>query len=126
MQTSIIRCRSAATAPAARRAAQRVRSVQVQALFGSVATKTGDGFYGFDVKDIDGKVTKMDKYKGKVVLVVNLASACGFTPQYSELQDLYNKYQSKGLVVLGFPCNQFGQQEPGSNNEIKNFAKKNY
>jgi hypothetical protein len=120
-------------------------------------------------QDIDGKDVSLSKYKGKVVLVVNLASewrgcaamwrelirdarghagmharrttpsrrasccrdhqpsgACGFTPQYAELQSLYDKYSSKGVVVLGFPCNQFGKQEPGSNSEIKAFAKSNY
>lgn len=106
---------------------KRVRSVEVRAFFGSKgSTATVSEFYSFNVQDIDGRATKMDKYKGKVVLVVNLASACGFTPQYAELQDLYQKYSSKGLVVLGFPCNQFGQQEPGSNSDIKAFAKKSY
>jgi len=101
--------------------------VQCRALFGSTATKqAGSEFYSFKVKDIDGKDTQLNKYQGKVVLVVNLASACGFTPQYAELQGLYSKYSSKGLVVLGFPCNQFGAQEPGSNSDIKSFAKKNY
>jgi len=83
-------------------------------------------FYSFTAKDIDGKATPLNKYQGKVVLVVNLASACGFTPQYTELQGVYNKYNKQGLVVLGFPCNQFGAQEPGSNSDIKSFAKKNY
>jgi glutathione peroxidase len=109
------------------RPARRGHSVQIKALFGSSATQTaGSDFYNFKVKDIDGRATNLSQYKGKVVLVVNLASACGFTPQYSELQELYNKYQKQGLVVLGFPCNQFGSQEPGSNSDIKTFAKKNY
>lgn len=98
--------------------------VQVQALFGT-KTATADSLYDFEVQDIDGRPAKLNKYKGKVVLVVNLASACGFTPQYTELQELQNKY-SKGFTVLGFPCNQFGAQEPGSNSDIKSFAKRNY
>eukprot|EP00878_Enallax_costatus_P004215 GHUV01004445.1.p1 GENE.GHUV01004445.1~~GHUV01004445.1.p1 ORF type:complete len:199 (+),score=61.96 GHUV01004445.1:159-755(+) len=107
--------------------AQRMRAVQVRALFGSSATKTaGSDFYNFKVQDIDGRNTNLSQYKGKVVLIVNLASACGFTPQYSELQDLYAKYQKQGVIVLGFPCNQFGSQEPGTNSDIKTFAKKNY
>eukprot|EP00882_Tetradesmus_deserticola_P007607 GHRQ01008012.1.p1 GENE.GHRQ01008012.1~~GHRQ01008012.1.p1 ORF type:complete len:200 (+),score=66.62 GHRQ01008012.1:509-1108(+) len=107
---------------------QRMRSMEVKAFFGSNSgsTATASKFYSFKVQDIDGRTTKLDKYKGKVVLVVNLASACGFTPQYAELQELYQRYSSKGLVVLGFPCNQFGQQEPGSNSDIKSFAKKSY
>lgn len=95
------------------------------ALFGGGATKTGS-FYDFTVNDIDGKPVKMDKFKGKVALIVNLASACGFTPQYTELAQVYDKYQSKGFTVLGFPCNQFGAQEPGSNANIKQFAMKEY
>ncbi|KAL0041653.1 hypothetical protein WJX79_010838 [Trebouxia sp. C0005] len=80
-------------------------------------------FYDYSVKDIDGRNTKMNKYKGKVVLAVNVASQCGFTKQYQELGELYSKYQKKGLVILGFPCNQFNGQEPGDNKEIKQFAK---
>src|SRR5476651_2225019 len=74
------------------------------------------------VKDIDGKSVKLDQYKGKVVLIVNVASECGFTPQYEGLQALFAKYQAKGFVILGFPCNQFGGQEPGTNAEIKQFC----
>ncbi|EFN52049.1 hypothetical protein CHLNCDRAFT_49115 [Chlorella variabilis] len=66
----------------------------------------------------------MDRYKGKVLLIINVASACGFTPQYTEMTELYNKYAAKGLEVLAFPCNQFGSQEPGSNSEIKSFAER--
>ncbi|KAL3162853.1 hypothetical protein ABBQ32_009306 [Trebouxia sp. C0010 RCD-2024] len=80
-------------------------------------------FYDYSVKDIDGRNTQMKKYKGKVVLAVNVASQCGFTKQYKELGELYSKYQKQGLVILGFPCNQFGGQEPGDNKEIKQFAK---
>src|SRR5690349_21240085 len=71
------------------------------------------------VNDIDGKATPLSAYKGKVLLIVNVASKCGLTPQYKALEEVYTKYKSKGLVVLGFPCNQFAGQEPGTNEEIK-------
>ncbi|CAK0770075.1 putative phospholipid hydroperoxide glutathione peroxidase 6, mitochondrial [Coccomyxa viridis] len=92
----------------------------VMALFG--ATATMDTLYDYTVKDADGRDVKLSQYKGKVILVVNVASQCGFTPQYKELAELDSKYKSKGLVILGFPCNQFGGQEPGSNAEVKKFA----
>jgi glutathione peroxidase len=78
--------------------------------------------YDYKVKDIDGKEVDLSQYKGKVVLVVNVASQCGFTPQYKELGQLYNKYSGQGFVILGFPCNQFGGQEPADNSKIKKFA----
>lgn len=78
------------------------------------------------MKTLDGKTVDLSKYKGKVVLIVNTASKCGLTPQYTELQALYKKYKDQGLVVLGFPCNQFKQQEPGSAKEISEFCTKNY
>jgi len=84
------------------------------------------GIHDIAVKDIDGKDTKLDAYKGKVVLIVNVASKCGLTPQYKSLEALYQKYKDKGLVVLGFPCNQFGGQEPGTNEEIKEFCSSKY
>ncbi len=81
----------------------------------------------FTVKSLDGKdVDLSEKYKGKVVMVVNVASQCGATPQYAALQDLQKTFKDDGLVVLGFPCNQFGQQEPGSAAEIQEFCKANY
>ena len=81
----------------------------------------------FTVKSLDGKdVALAEKYKGKVVMVVNVASQCGATPQYAALQDLQKTFKDDGLVVLGFPCNQFGQQEPGSAAEIQEFCKANY
>ncbi|HKB89521.1 MAG TPA: glutathione peroxidase [Opitutaceae bacterium] len=78
--------------------------------------------YDFQVKDIDGKTVSLGAYPDKVVLIVNVASECGYTPQYTGLEATYEKYRSKGFVVLGFPCNQFGGQEPGSNAEIKQFC----
>jgi glutathione peroxidase len=83
-------------------------------------------FYDFKVKDIDGNEVDLHKYKGKKILVVNVASECGYTPQYKELEWLYKNYKDSGLVILGFPCNDFGGQEPGSPSEIKNFCSKNY
>ena len=84
------------------------------------------GIYDFSVKDIHGKTVKLDRYKGKVLLIVNTASKCGFTPQYKGLEALYQKLNGRGLEVLGFPCNQFGAQEPGSAEEIAAFCEKNY
>jgi glutathione peroxidase len=80
----------------------------------------------FAVKDIDGKDAKLDQYKGKVVLIVNVASKCGFTPQYKGLEALYKKYADQGLIVIGFPANDFGHQEPGTNEEIKTFCSSKY
>jgi glutathione peroxidase len=80
----------------------------------------------FKMKSIMGKEVDLTEYKGKVVLIVNVASECGLTPQYEQLQAIHEKYQDKGLVVLGFPCNQFGQQEPGSDQEIAQFCAQNY
>ena len=79
-------------------------------------------FYDYTVKDIDGNDLSLSKFKGEVVLVVNTASKCGFTKQYEGLEELYEKYKDKGFVILGFPCNQFGSQEPGTEAEIKNFC----
>ncbi len=82
--------------------------------------------YDFEAKTIDGSVQKLDAYKGKLVLVVNVASKCGFTPQYKGLEALWRQYKDQGLVILGFPCDQFGHQEPGDENEIKNFCSLTY
>lgn len=80
----------------------------------------------FTMNSIDGRSVNLSKYQGKVVLMVNVASECGYTPQYEGLQELHKKYASRGLNILGFPSNDFGQQEPGSNAEIADFCKKNY
>jgi len=82
--------------------------------------------YDFQAKDIDGKEVPLTAYQGRVLLVVNVASKCAFTPQYSGLQQLYDRYQGKGFAVLGFPCNQFGSQEPGTETEIQNFCDTRY
>jgi glutathione peroxidase len=88
--------------------------------------KTVPAALSFKAKDIDGKEVDLSKYKGKVILVVNVASQCGLTPQYKDLEALNEEYHDKGLVVLGFPCNQFGGQEPGTEKEVKEFCKSNY
>jgi glutathione peroxidase len=82
--------------------------------------------YEFDAKSIDGTNVSLSVYRGKVLLIVNVASQCGFTPQYDGLEKLYKKYKNEGLVVLGFPSNQFGGQEPGTESEIQNFCQTNY
>jgi len=82
--------------------------------------------YSIPLKDIDGKDTSLKAYAGQALLIVNVASQCGFTPQYEGLEALYRKYKDKGLVVLGFPCNDFGEQEPGTNGEIKLFCSSKY
>ena len=82
--------------------------------------------YDFSAKTIDGAEQSLDAYKGKAMLVVNVASKCGFTPQYTGLEKLHRNYEKDGLVVLGFPCDQFGHQEPGNEEEIKNFCSLSY
>jgi glutathione peroxidase len=83
-------------------------------------------FYDFEAVSLEGENVSMEKYKGKVVVVVNTASKCGFTKQYEGLEKLHEKHAQKGLAILGFPCNQFGGQEPGDAGEIKEFCKLNY
>ena len=83
-------------------------------------------FYSFSAKTLQGEVKSMLDYKGKVVVIVNTASKCGFTPQYAGLEELNRKYREKGLVILGFPCNQFGSQEPGNSKEISEGCLINY
>jgi glutathione peroxidase len=82
--------------------------------------------YDFKVQTIDGKEVALSEYKGKALLIVNVASKCGFTPQYEGLEKIYENYKSKGFEVLGFPCNQFGGQEPGTESEIQQFCTLNY
>ncbi len=82
--------------------------------------------YDFKAKDISGEEVGLDEYQGKVLLIVNTASKCGFTPQYEDLQKLYDMYNDQGFEVLGFPCNQFMAQEPGDNDAIESFCKLNY
>src|SRR2546422_3769922 len=82
--------------------------------------------YDIPLKDINGKTTSLKAYKGKTILVVNVASKCGLTPQYSALEALHKKFKDKGLAVLGFPCNDFAGQEPGTNDEIKEFCASKY
>ncbi len=85
-----------------------------------------DSVHEFQMKSIDGKDVKLADYKGKVILFVNVASQCGLTPQYTQLQTLHEKYADKGLVVIGVPCNQFGAQEPGTEKDIKQFCSSKY
>jgi glutathione peroxidase len=85
-----------------------------------------DSIYDVPLKDIDGNSTTLKPYEGKVLLIVNVASRCGYTPQYAALEALYSKYKGQGLVVLGFPCNQFNGQEPGTDAEIKQFCSSKY
>jgi glutathione peroxidase len=87
---------------------------------------TTKSIYAIPVKDIDGKATDLSSYKGKVLVVVNTASKCGYTPQYEGLEKMYEKYKTKGVVVLGFPSNDFGGQEPGTNQEVHSFCKLKY
>lgn len=86
----------------------------------------GSSPYSFTLNSIDGKPTPLADYKGKVVLIVNVASQCGYTPQYSALESIYEKYKDRGFVILGFPANNFGAQEPGTNEEIKTFCTRKY
>ncbi len=83
-------------------------------------------FYDFTAIAMNGKEIKMSEYEGKVVIVVNTASKCGFTPQFAQLEELYKEYKDKGLVILGFPCNQFKGQDPGTNEDILEFCQLNY
>lgn len=95
-------------------------------LLGLISAPAADSIYDIKLKDIDGKETSLAMYRGKVLLMVNVASKCGYTPQYAGLEALHRKYQDQGFAVLGFPCNQFGKQEPGTNEEIKQFCSSRY
>jgi glutathione peroxidase len=85
-----------------------------------------DTIYGFSCKNISGTMSSLSEYKGKVVLIVNVASKCGYTPQYQGLEELYQRYKDSGLVILGFPCNQFAGQEPGNSADIQSFCSLNF
>jgi glutathione peroxidase len=98
----------------------------ISALLVTNAAIAGPKIYEVPLKDIDGKDTTLKPYQGKVLLIVNVASKCGYTPQYTGLQALHEKYKDKGFSVLGFPSNDFGKQEPGSNAEIKEFCSSNF
>ncbi len=127
--TTIIMLALAATAAAGIAAATQVApaaqagTAQVPA---SPDKKDVAAALNFTMKDIDGKDVALSKYQGKVVLIVNVASECGLTPQYADLQALHDKYAEQGLVILGFPANEFNQQEPGSNEDIKTFCTTKY
>jgi len=97
-------------------------AILVAAILLQVVVAHAGSIYDLTVKDINNKDVKLSDYKGKTVLIVNVASKCGYTPQYKALEATYEKYKDKGFVILGFPCNQFGGQEPGSNEEIKEFC----
>lgn len=99
-------------------------ALMMAALLGSV--HAADSLYDIPLKDIDGKDASLKPFSGKVILIVNVASKCGFTPQYAGLESLYKKYGEQGLVVCGFPCNQFLHQEPGTAEEIKQFCSSKY
>jgi glutathione peroxidase len=88
----------------------------------SCTSFAAESLFSISVKDIDGRSTTLAPYKGRVLLIVNVASECGYTTQYRGLEAVFKKYQARGLTVIGFPCNQFGGQEPGSNAEIKQFC----
>jgi glutathione peroxidase len=92
----------------------------------AVAIAAAASLYDIPLKDIDGKATSLKAHEGKVLLVVNVASKCGLTPQYKALEALHQEYKDRGFTVLGFPCNDFGNQEPGTNAEIKQFCSSNY
>jgi glutathione peroxidase len=92
----------------------------------AVLAQTAPSLYDIPLKDIDGKAASLAPYKGKVILVVNVASKCGYTPQYTALEAMHKEYAAKGFSVLGFPCNDFGGQEPGTAEEIKTFCSDTY
>jgi len=96
------------------------------ALLAATGPAKATTIYNFTMPDIDGHKLHLKKYKGKVLLVVNVASKCGFTPQYAALESIYEKYKDQGFVILGFPANNFGQQEPGTDAEIKTFCTGKY
>ncbi len=98
----------------------------VASLASAATLCAGENLYHFTLPSIDGEPTSLSNYKGKVILLVNVASRCGFTPQYSALESIYEKFKDQGFVILGFPANNFGAQEPGTNSEIKTFCSTKY
>ena len=94
--------------------------------FSKSEAKYDELFFNFNIRNTNGKLVNFSEFKDKVILVVNVASKCGFTKQYTGLQKLYEDYKDKGLIIIGIPSNQFGGQEPGSNKEIKNFCETNF
>jgi len=110
---------------------QALLAVRTYLLCGALLMMAGSlfaasGIYTFTLNSIDGKPAPLADYKGKVILVVNVASQCGYTPQYSALEAIYEKYKDQGFVIVGFPANNFGAQEPGTNEEIKTFCTRKY
>jgi len=108
---------------------KKLKKILILLSFMPLVVQSGDKmqiFYDFNATDINGLKHNMSEYKGKVVLVVNVASKCGFTPQYEGLQELYKTYHDKGLEILAFPCNQFREQESGTHKEIQNFCQVNF
>jgi glutathione peroxidase len=101
-------------------------SITILYAFISKKGKPSSSIHQFTVKTLEGEEFKFSSLKGKKILIVNTASKCGFTPQYKELEVLYEKYKDKNFVIVGFPCNQFGNQEPGNSTEIHDFCTKNY
>src|SRR5262245_13791365 len=102
------------------------KSLLALAMMASSSSFAASNVHEFTLPAIDGASAPLSAYEGKVLLLVNVASQCGYTPQYSGLQSLYEKFKDRGLVVIGFPANNFGAQEPGSNEEIKTFCTRNY
>jgi glutathione peroxidase len=100
--------------------------IVISVLAQGVLAETKNSVYDYPLKDIDGKSTSLKDYKGKVVLLVNVASQCGYTPQYKGLEAIYEKYKGQGFTIVGVPCNDFGSQEPGTNEEIKQFCSSKY
>lgn len=103
-----------------------ILTVFLSALMTLFNNSVNESIYEFPVTDIDGNETSLEKYKGKVILIVNVASKCGYTPQYEGLQKIYEEYEDDGLVILGFPANNFNGQEPGTEEDIKQFCTLNY
>ncbi|EKM58352.1 uncharacterized protein PHACADRAFT_252608 [Phanerochaete carnosa HHB-10118-sp] len=108
------------------RRALTATSISSAALYSTSAMTQPTPFYDLKTQQPDGKTYDFEQLKGKVVLIVNVASKCGFTPQYKGLEALHKKYKDQGLVILGFPCNQFGGQEPGTDQEVADFCEVNY